>query len=125
VSTLQRINPSEVPGLFRRLDIKPVQGVWGGENCGCLLVGIAGIKCGREGALKLAEAWEETGASDESMRLEAKAFDGFDRDYITGLAYGWDNSNISYLQVTSTFTVGYQDGRAAARACGLRGGEAP
>jgi len=117
-STLKRIDPASVPGVFRKHGLKPERGGYNlhvvsiGEHDGCcVLTACAVDRIGREGV----------GDLDRDLRYLTVAVQiadliGVDRIYGMHVTRGWDGKSLAH-DATPTERAGHADGRAAWQAC--------
>lgn len=101
---MKRIDVTDVPALFKRVGIEPIQGpgeVCQGEKlkCGCILQAMM-VDAGRTSGLQI--PMHEFG---EPM---------FGTDYSFGLVCGWDGKEKNLtVQHTPEWLAGFEDGHAA------------
>jgi hypothetical protein len=104
---MNRINPSEIPELYRKLGMTPITCgfyVDGHENCGCLLTALTVDKIGPEQAANFLNTIGVYGI------FVMKQYD-FSLDYTYGLMNGFDGNIL--IHRNEEHILGIQDGMAA------------
>ena len=103
---MKRINPADVPEMYRRLGMTPRTARTGdrGANCGCLL-GTLVVDSGEDCREDLIGT---------SVAIKALASRGFGESYCKGLYKGFDGWEKHMIDTGEI--CGYKDGRAAREA---------
>lgn len=128
---MNRINPHDVPAMFERLGLSPVNGDWvSGDNCACLLVALLADTVGKEAAMCRGTRWSDP---EKFVRIGSVASfvareTTYTQSYLLGLVWGFDDppdalsehiSPHSSAEYVAMFSAGWQDGQAARVLLGL------
>jgi hypothetical protein len=108
---ITRIDPASVPELFRRVGLRAVRGVFGGdfvgEPCGCITTALAFDAIGPDAGRKFVGKLETQSSPFVINEIFAREALWIDPDYAVGLMFGWDGHREPWS------VAGFEDGRAA------------
>lgn len=119
---LQRIDPSTVPDLYRRVGMRPKKRIYRNEdNCGCII-----------GALAADRGVDLMVISGNGFEDTAQSLGGLTGSYVYGLTLGFDGASDARCRLLdhqneSDHLAGHADGKAAWEAlveAGMVGGDA-